>query len=144
MTNVNDIKKDKIKAMKLKDKNQVAILNLLISTMENEKIKLGRELTEDDNITCINRQLKAVKEEIDIFSKAGRDVEDKIKQREILISYLPKQLTEEEINDAVGKAVASSANMKEAMQQLSVLKGKADMGIVSKLTAAAMKAKGGK
>ncbi|MDM5370444.1 GatB/YqeY domain-containing protein [Bacillus bombysepticus] len=129
------IKDDMKQAMRDKNKTKLSTLRMLIASTEKERIASRvEELSSEAVITCINREIKAIGQEIDGLVLAGRDTSAQEEQKAILMEYLPKQLTEEEIIEKVREATATAPNMGLAMKQLSAeLKGKADMSLVSKL-----------
>ncbi|MEK4605338.1 GatB/YqeY domain-containing protein [Bacillus sp. FSL L8-0099] len=129
------IKNDMIQAMKDKDKVKVVALRMLLATFEKERIALKvPELNEDQIITCINREIKAIDQEIEGLVTAGRSTTDQEYQKTVLQAYLPEQLTQEEVVTLVTIVVGRTANMGMAMKELTPqLKGKADMKQVSQL-----------
>jgi hypothetical protein len=135
MTSIAQIKKDKLFAMRGGDTAKVSTLNLLIAEIEKEmKLTGATDLTEDQVITVINRQIKKLDKEIEAYVEVGRSTEKQEAEKIVLFSYLPKQLTEEELKEMVAGIVATSKTIGEAMKSLSAqLKGKADMGKVSKM-----------
>jgi uncharacterized protein len=135
---INQIKEDIKQAMRDRDKVRLSTLRMLMSTMDNERIKLRvDELNEEQSITCINRNLKQLDQEIESLIKANRNFADALLQYEILHEYLPQQLSEEEIRENVAGIVTivktEGGKFGDVMKSLSVLKGKADMKLVSKI-----------
>lgn len=132
---IKTIKEDMKQAMRDKNKVKLSTLRMLIASTEKERIASKvEELSSEAVITCINREIKAIGQEIDGLVLAGRDTSSQEEQKAILMEYLPKQLTEDEIAEKVREATATAPNMGLAMKQLSAeLKGKADMSLVSKL-----------
>lgn len=138
---INKIKEDLKRAMKDKDKEKLSALRMLLSTIDAERSKQGvdsiEDFSDDQVIVFINRNLKQLFQEINSLENANRDYSAQEKQKEVLQSYLPRQLNEEEISQeiekAIGEIVATGGNFGLLMKSLSVLKGKADMGLVSKL-----------
>lgn len=135
---INQIKADMKQAMKDKNKVKLSTLRMLITTLDNERIKLKvEELSEDAILTCINRNLKQLDQEIESVKNAGRELGTQLEQKEVLMSYLPKQLTEEEVTLIVRQAVievkSEGENFGGVMKRLSGLKGQADMKLVSKI-----------
>jgi uncharacterized protein len=134
---INKIKNDMKESMKNKEKVKLSTLRMLLSTLENERIKLQvEELSNDDVITCINRNLKQLEQEIESLVNASRSIDSQLEQKQVLVSYLPEQLTEDEIRKEVTHAVnlVAKGEIKNPMQYLSQkLKGKADMKLVSQI-----------
>ena len=133
---LNDI----ISAMKSKDKEKLSTLRLLKGAMQLEEINKKSELNDADLINLIAKQIKTRKESIAEFKNANRQdlVEKTEKEIEILSEYMPEQLTEEEVIKIIEEAFnevkpTSMKDMKQMMAYLNPkLKGKADMGFVSK------------
>ncbi len=133
---------DLIEAMKSKDKvklNTIRSVRALI--LEFEKSGSGKELTEEEEIKMLSSAVKKRKEAIEQFEKAGRDdlaVKEK-QELEILLNYLPKQLTEEEILDKVKQyasqvGATSKADFAKLMPvAIKNLKGQADGGTIRKM-----------
>jgi uncharacterized protein YqeY len=136
---ITTIKSDMKEALKKKEKIRLSTLRMLIATLENERIKLKvQELSEYDIITCINRNLKQLDQEIESLIKADRNIDSQLVQTEVLKSYLPIQLSEEEIRGAVETVVLltklNGGSFGEVMKALNAdLNGKAEMRIVSKI-----------
>lgn len=99
MTLKEQLTKDIIQAMKTKNKTKKAVLTVIKSNLQNEEIKLKRDLTKDDELTILNRERKQIKDSIDAYSEAGRTdlVEAEEAKLAIVESYLPQQLKEEDI-----------------------------------------------
>lgn len=131
----NDLKT----AMKEQNKELLSVLRMVKGAIQMEEIKVKHELTDDEVIAIIGKQIKTRKESIIEFEKGNRnDLIEKTKQEiDMLNVYMPKQLTEEEIKQEIEKVFEelnpTSSEMGKVMQALSSLKGKADMGLVSKL-----------
>ena len=60
-------------AMKAKDKEALTTIRSLKAAVMNYKIKVGHDLTSDDELTVLSSALKQRKESLEEFSKAGRD-----------------------------------------------------------------------
>ena len=133
----NDLKE----AMKNKDSFRLGVIRMIKGAMQLEKANPRAELTDDDVIKVISKQIKMRKESITQFEAAGRDdlVEQNKKELEILSAYMPEQLSLEEINVILDKVFeevkpTSIKYMGMIMKTLSPLvKGKADMFLVNSL-----------
>lgn len=133
----NDLKE----AMKNKDSFKLSVIRMVKGAMQLEKPNPREELTDDDVIKVLSKQIKMRKEAISQFEAAGRDdlaLQNK-KELEILNSYMPEQLSLEEINEILDKVFeevkpTSMKDMGMIMKTLSPLvKGKADMSLVNSL-----------
>lgn len=95
-------------AMKGGDKTKVATLRLLIAALKNERIQAGRELTADEIEAAVRRGVKQRKDSIEQYAKGGRQdlVEAEKAELAVLESYLPKGLSDAEIEAAIHAIVA--------------------------------------
>lgn len=125
-----------------KDELKTSVLRLLLSSInyyEIEKGKAGYEATDEDVLTVIQREIKQRKDSIEHFEAAGRQdlVDKETKEMKILQSYLPAQMSEDEIKSLVEQVIketgaTSIQDMGKIMGALMPkIKGKADMGQVS-------------
>lgn len=134
------IMQDIVAAMKSKDKDVLTVLRMVKGAVQLEEINTKRELNDEEMITVLSRQIKTRKESIVEFEKGNRtDLIEKTQQEiDILSKYLPEQLSEEEvvkIIDEVFRTInpTGPSDMGKIMGALTPkLKGKADMGEVSK------------
>lgn len=134
---LNDI----IIAMKSKDKDKLATLRLLKGAIQLEEISKKTDLTDDEIISIISKQIKTRSESMENFKKANRkDLITKTEQEiEILNEYMPKQLSKEEVVNIIKLAFdeikpTSIKQMKEIMAYLNPkLKGRTDMKMVSQI-----------
>lgn len=132
---LNDLKE----AMKSKDKEKLNVIRMIKGAMQLEELKLKRECTDEDLITIIGKQIKTRKESVAEFEKASRTdlIEQTKKEIELLSTYMPEQLSEEEIMKEIEEAFVevqpeSIKDMGKLMGILTPkLKGKADMSFVS-------------
>lgn len=141
MTLSERINNDLKEAMKSKDSFRLSVIRMVKGAMQLAKPNPGEELTDDDVITVISKQIKMRNDSIKEFEAAGRSdlVEQNKKEIEILNTYMPKQLSEEELTEIIDKVFeevkpTSQKDMGLIMKNISPLvKGKADMSLVNKL-----------
>ena len=141
MTLSERINNDLKEAMKSKDSFRLSVIRMVKGAMQLAKPKPREELTDDDVITVISKQIKMRNDSIKEFEAAGRSdlVEQNKKEIEILNTYMPKQLSEEELTEIIDKVFeevkpTSQKDMGLIMKNISPLvKGKADMSLVNKL-----------
>lgn len=142
MTTLKDqIKQDTIASMKAGDKPKLAVLRMLGAALKQKEVDERIELTDADSLTIINKMIKQRRDAIAQFETAKR--QDLIDQEQfevtILENYLPAQLSDDEIADAVKTEIsnADAKSMQDMGKVMGALKtkltGKADMGKVSKL-----------
>ncbi|MEE9431337.1 MAG: GatB/YqeY domain-containing protein [Melioribacteraceae bacterium] len=100
----DSINTDLKEAMKQKDKVRLStIRSIRALILEFEKSGKGNELKKEDEIKMLSTAVKKRREAIEQFENAGRnELADKEKQElEILLSYMPKQLNDDEILEKV-------------------------------------------
>jgi len=112
-----------------------------LSKEKQEKLEKESALTDEEIIEVIYSEIKKRKEAIDLYEKGNRpELAGKEKKEvEILQSYLPEELSEEEIKkiaeEAIGKTGAKE--IKDMGKVMGIItpqvKGKADMSLVSKI-----------
>ena len=96
-----------IAAMKAKDAVRVSVLRGLMASFTNELVAKGRkpdeELADDETLSVISRGVKQRKDSIEQFEKGGRKdlAEAEAAEMTILQSYLPAQMSAEEIENFV-------------------------------------------
>lgn len=135
------IAKDIVTAMKEKDKVTLETLRMVKGAIQMEEIKSKKELTDDDIALVIGKQIKTRKESIEEFKKGNREdlISKTTEEIKVLEKYMPEQLSIEEIDAIVTRAISElgasiSSDMGKVMGKVTpLLKGKADMGLVSKL-----------
>ena len=141
MTLTEKINYDLKDAMKNKDAFKLGVIRMVKGAMQLAKKSPRDELTDDDVINVLSKQIKMRKESIEQFESAGRSdlVEQNKKEIEILSSYMPQALSDDELNSILDKVFdevkpTSSKDMGIIMKTITPLvKGKADMSLVSKL-----------
>jgi uncharacterized protein YqeY len=132
---IDQIKKANIEAMKAKDADRRAIYSIVITRYQTLATsgKAG-ELGDADVIQIIQKLGKELDEEKEGYVKAGRS-ESAAKidaQKEAIASFLPKQLSEEEIREII--AALPDKSIPLVMKHFSAnYKGQCDMGLVSKV-----------
>ena len=127
--------------MKNKEKDKLSVIRMIKSSIQNEAIKTGNELSEDEELTVLSREVKQRKDSLHEFDKAGRqDLVEKIRtELQYVELYMPKQLSEEEVSEIVKQAISETgASLKAEMGKVMAVimpkvKGKAEGSLVNKL-----------
>ena len=138
---VEKLKQDMIAAMKAKDKDRLTTIRMIKGDLDKEHIDKKREINDDLLIEVVNRGIKQRKDSIVEFEKGGRDdlIQKTQAELEILQSYLPAQLSEEEIVSIIDEAFQivnpeGPRDMGKIMKEVQPkLKGRADMKEVSEI-----------
>ena len=137
---VEQINNDLKEAMKTQDKFALSVLRMLKSTLQIEGISLKRELTDQDVLMVIKKNVKQRKDSIVEFEKYNKtdEIANLKKEIQILEKYLPEELTEEQIDQEIENvfAIEKPTNMKDMGKIMKILTEKigtvADMSLVSK------------
>ena len=135
------LQKELIEAMKAHDKKKIDVIKLVKATIQNEEISAKKELSDEEVLSIITKQVKMRKDAISDFEKAGRqDLIDQYNSEiELLNEYLPKELTEEEAMQIIDEAFnlvnpTGPSDMGKIMKEVSPkLKNRFDMGKASKI-----------
>ena len=137
----NQILEDLKTAMKNQDKEKLSVIRMVKGAIQMSELNKKHELSDEEVIDVISKEIKSRKDSINEFKKGGREdlIEKTQNEIAILSEYLPKQLTEEELNEIIDKIFdevkpESSKDMGKIMKELKLqVNGKADMGLVSKI-----------
>ena len=137
----NNLLNDLTQAMKNQDKETLSVLRMVKGAIQLEEINLKHELSDDEFISVVSKQIKTRKESIKDFEKGNRqDLIDKTQEEiDILAIYLPEQLSDSELVAIIDKVFdevkpTSVKDMGAVMGKVTPLvKGKADMGKVSSI-----------
>ena len=133
------IQKDYITAFKEKNTIKKDVLGLLKGAILNAKIDKKEDLTEDEILSLIEKQINLRKDSMEEYKKANKmDVVETLKlEISYLMEYMPEQLSKEEINKIIDDVFnkvnpTSQKEMGLIMKEVTpLLKGKADMKEVS-------------
>ena len=114
-----------------------AVKNFLVSSEDARK----EELTDDTVMSFVAKEVKRREESIEAYSKAGREdlVEQETREMEILKTYLPEEMSEEQIRSTALKSIedlkaTGPSDLGKVMRELMMrLKGRADGKIANKI-----------
>lgn len=138
------IQEDLKQAMLAHEEEKLSTIRMLKSALQYYEIQkggAGYSATDEDVIEVVGREIKKRRESIEMFEKGGRqELADKEKRElETLQTYLPEQLSEDEIRNLIDQAISqtgasSMQDMGKVMGMLSSqTKGKADGSLVSSI-----------
>ena len=119
-------------ALKAKDKNTYPTLRLVVSAIKDAEIagrtKGQKEISDNDITGILKKMIKQRNESCEIYKKAGRNelLENETKEIEVISSFLPKQLSEEETKKICQEVIKSSgaSSMKDMGKVMGLLKSK--------------------
>ena len=134
---------DMKQAMKDKEagKLRLSVIRMVRAAIKNVEIDTKAELAEEDVIAIVAKEVKMRRDSMEEFKKGQRDdlVAQLEQEIEVLLPYLPQQLTEAEVREIVTEAVAitgatSSKDMGKVMAVLMPkVKGRADGKLVNNI-----------
>lgn len=99
----DDFRKEKMVALKNKDKLRNKVITNILSDLTYIKKEVGHEPTEEDSIKAVSKQVKQLKETMELSKNRPEALEELKAELAILEEYMPKQLNEEEIKAEVLK-----------------------------------------
>lgn len=104
---IEQIMQDYKIAMKERQEDRKLILNYLISQIKNKKIDLQRELTDEEVVNLIRKEVKSLQEGMLFLQKAGKRDELKTEEekRKVLEWYLPQLMTKEQTKNLIQQIV---------------------------------------
>ncbi len=111
------LKNDLKEAMKAKDNFKRDVIRFLMSAVKQVEVDERKELSDEDIMKIIQKSVKQREDAIAQYKEGGREdlVEKEQKEAEILKSYLPKQLSDEELKEIVKKVIeeVGASSMKD-------------------------------
>jgi len=127
-------------AMKAREQERIDTLRSVLSAFAYKRTELQKDLTAEDEMAVLAKQVKQRNDSIAEFTKANRQelVEKETRERDILMQYMPAQKSEAEIRSMVKEIIAAipagernqGALMKAVMPKL---KGLADGNLVRQI-----------
>ena len=136
----NKINEDLKSALKNGDKFRLSVLRMLKSALQLEAINKKSDLTDDDVIVVLKRQVKQRNDSVKEYESLNKleVVNDLKKEIAIINEYLPEEASDEEINDVINKAFielnpTSMKDMGSIMKYVSSHLNNADMAKVSNI-----------
>ena len=141
MTLVERINEDMKSAMKAQDKETLSVIRMMKSAVQMAKIELKHDLSDEEVVDVISKQIKMRKDSVLEFKNAGRDdlAEQYNREIEVLNKYMPEQLSKEEVEKIIDDAFTlinptSNKQMGFIMKEVNPkVRGKYDMGEISKI-----------
>jgi uncharacterized protein YqeY len=135
MGNLTDqIRADMTEAMKARAAEKLSTIRMLQSSIKNEQIHLGHELSDEEAMSVIRKAVKQRQDSIEQYTKGNRPelAAKEAAELEVLRSYLPPELSDEELESGIREIVASTGaqskkDMGKVMKEASArYKGRAD------------------
>ena len=137
MVTLIELKKEKMLALKNHDSDKMNVLGIVISSLQKleiEKKAAGKEITEVEMVSVLNKTIKELTDEKAMYEANGRAEQALSDQRqiELIKAYLPKMMDEDEIRKVIESL--PDHQIKTIMQTFKKdYAGKADMALVNKI-----------
>ena len=147
MSKTDEVRKDMVAAMKAKDKDTKDTLSLLLAALKNKAIDKRADLTEEEEVAVILKEIKQTKETMELAPADREDIINECKKRiAVLENYAPKMMDADEIKAIIAGGLADlgienptgkdkGKIMKELMPKV---KGKADGKLVNEIVGSFM------
>lgn len=128
-------------AMKQKELTRKNVITMIRSSVKQIEVDERKEISDDDVLKIIKKQVKQRKDSLEAFQNGGRDdlVDQTKEEIALLEAYLPTPLSEEELCQLVQKAIdkTGASTMKEMGAVMTMVMadsgGKADGKLVSQM-----------
>lgn len=142
MSKIDEVRSAMVQAMKAGDKETKETLSLLLSALKNKAIDKRADLTEEEEIQVILKEIKQTKETLELTPADRTDIiEECTKRIAVLENYAPKMMDEAEIKEVIQSVLADlgieaptakdkGKIMKDLMPKV---KGKADGKLVNQV-----------
>ena len=122
---IKSLRRDLMIATKSKNKTAKSCLQVLLADVLNERIEKHRELTEEEILSLIRKNIKQLNQTISMAK--DRDTTEYLNKVEFYKNYLPKELTNDEIVDIISKNCFGETNKGVIMKKLiPIVKGRVD------------------
>ena len=145
MSKIDEVRSAMVAAMKAKDKDTKETLSALLAALKNKAIDKRADLTEEEEVQVILKEIKQTKETMDTCPADRTDIIDECKARlAVLEEFAPEQMSEEQIEAEINAVLAElgidAPTMKDKGKVMKNLmprvKGKADGKLVNQLVGA--------
>lgn len=141
MSLVEKINDDMKIAIKSQDKETLSVIRMLKSAIQLAAIEKKHDLTDEEVVDVLSKQIKMRKDSVVEFTKANREdlANQYNREIEILMTYMPEQLSKEKVIEIIETVIneinpTSQKQMGLIMKEVTPkVKGKFDMGEVSKI-----------
>lgn len=142
MSKIDEVRSAMVAAMKAKDKDTKETLSALLAALKNKAIDKRADLTEEEEIQVIMKEIKQTRETLEMTPADRTDIIEECKKRiAVLEQYAPKMMEEAEIKEVIASVLTSlgietptakdkGRIMKDLMPKV---KGKADGKLVNQI-----------
>jgi hypothetical protein len=135
------VQNDMKSAMKAGDKRRLGVVRLMLAAMKQREVDERIALNDAEVLSVLDKMVKQRRDSLEQYAQAGRDdlAEQERYELEVIRTYLPTALSDEELARLVGEAIAATGaqSMKDMGKVMGILRpqvqGRADMAAVSAL-----------
>ena len=147
MSKTDEVRKAMVEAMKAKDKDTKDALSMLLAALKNKAIDKREDLTEEEEVQVVLKEIKQTKESLDMTPADRTDLIEEFQKRiAVLEGFAPKMMDADEIKTVIASVIADlgidaptakdkGRIMKELMPKV---KGKADGKLVNEIVGSFM------
>lgn len=117
---VEQLRKDKMAALKEKDTLRNGVVSILLSNASGLAKELHRDLTHEEEMSILQKELKQTNETLSTIPESRSELLEETKRKiSIIESYLPKQLSLEEVKEYIVKKIEGMKERGEEVPELS-------------------------
>lgn len=130
-----------IVSLKAGKQTELKVLRYVLSEIKYAEIAKQKELSDEETISVISKEIKKRREAIELFKKGGRNdlVADEEMQINVIEKYLPKQLSTDELNQIIDEVISANPDQNNAGNLtgmvMAKVRSRADGSQVAKLVA---------
>lgn len=121
MSFLNELRKDKMKSMKDKDKQKTGVLSMIMSAVALAEKEEKRELSDEEALVFVQRELKQARDTLESIPADRQDLIDETNRRiEIIEAYLPEQMSEDDLEKAIENIIVEE-NLEKSPKSKGIL-----------------------
>ena len=107
MSKIDEVRSAMVAAMKAKDKDTKETLSALLAALKNKAIDKRADLTEEEEVQVIMKEIKQVKETLEMTPEDRTDIKEECEKRlAVLEQYAPKMMDEAEIKEVIASVLS--------------------------------------
>jgi len=106
---------DQLQALKSGQKEKLSVVRYILAQIKNKEIEKQSELSDEDVVGVLKKIAKELRESVEAFEKGGRKdlVDEYKKQLDIVLPYLPQELSDEELEKAINEVLEKNKEQYE-------------------------------
>ena len=108
MSKTDEVRKAMVEAMKAKDKDTKDALSMLLAALKNKAIDKREDLTEEEEVQVVLKEIKQTKESLDMTPADRTDLIEEFQKRiAVLEGFAPKMMDADEIKAVIASVMAN-------------------------------------